>query len=272
MQSESHAVRRPHRISLLAGLALTACTLAAPGAVAKEHPHENPDILWQFVHGSCAPAARQNKYPPRPCAEVSTPPGQFERGYVVFKDMRGRSQYLVLPLARITGIGSSSVRQADAPNYFADAWTARLYVDAALHRIMPRDELILAVNSKYARSQNQLHVHVDCIRSDVKAALLKSLTRIDEQWKPLPTPLRGHAYLAKWVGGSSLAINPFRSLSSSLPAGADMGEYGLAVAGAWSPGGKTGFILLATRGDLSKGNYGSPEELQDHACAIAHRS
>ncbi len=261
------------RSLVLAGLALaTACALALPSSLAKGRPHENPGILWQLVHGSCVPAARHNKYPPRPCSEVSAPPGQFERGYVVLKDIRGRSQYLVLPVARITGIGSPSVRQADAPNYFADAWTARLYVDAALHKILPRDDLILAINSKYGRTQNQLHIHVDCIRAGVHAALHEALPGITGHWKTLAAPLRGHAYMARWVAGASLTVNPFRSLADSLPAGADMDAYGLAVAGAYSPEGKPGFVLLASKADTSKGNYGSAEELQDHACAIANPS
>ena len=216
------------------------------------------------------PAALKHDYPPKPCAEVSAPPGHFERGYAVLKDIRGRYQYLVLPVARITGIGSPAILKPDAPNYFANAWAARLYVDAALHRIMPRDELILAVNSKYGRTQNQLHIHVDCIRPDVHKALRKLRSVITGHWKQLPDLLHGHHYKARWVGGAALAINPFRSLASALPARDAMGRYGLAVAGAYSLSGKPGFILLATSADMSNGNYGSAEELQDHDCVIAH--
>lgn len=271
MRSEFHANPWRLRLLLLTGLAMAASTLPAPQAAAKLHTHANPNILWHLVHDGCTPAARKHKYPPKPCVEVSAPAKHFERGYAVLKDIRGRSQYLVLPLARITGVGSPTLLKPNAPNYFADAWTARLYVDAALHRIMPRDELILAINSKYGRTQNQLHIHVDCIRSEVHNALREALPYITGQWKPLPVPLRRHIYVAKWFSGTFLAINPFRSLASALPAGAEMDEYGLAVAGAYSSSGKAGFILLATRADISKGNYGSAEELQDHACAIAHQ-
>lgn len=83
--------------------------------------------------------------------------------------------------------------------------------------------------------------------------------------------LRGHVYRAEWVGGASLTINPFRALADVLPPGTAMGRYGLAVVGAYSPIGKPGFILLATRADVAEGNYGSAEELQDHSCAIAKR-
>ena len=252
-------------------LVLAACMCVAPEAAAGSRPHGNPNILWHLVHDGCTPAALKHRYPPKPCVEVSAPPGHFERGYAVLKDIRGRSQYLVLPVARITGIGSPAVLAPDAPNFLADAWTARLYVDAALHRIMPRDELILAVNSKYGRTQNQLHVHVDCIRVGVHDALARLAPDITGRWKRLPARLHGHAYLARWVSGAALSINPFRSLADALPTGARMAQYGLAVAGARSPAGRPGFILLATRARLAEGNFGSAEELQDHACAIAHR-
>lgn len=253
-------------------LALSACMQAAPRATAKSRPQANPDVLWHLVHDGCAPAARKHLQPPAPCVEVSAPAGDFERGYAVLKDIRGRYQYLVLPLARITGIESPAVPRPDAPNYLADAWTARLYVDAALHRILPRDDLVLAVNSKYGRTQNQLHIHVDCIRSDVHDALHKLLPAVGGHWKPLPVRLRGHVYRAAWIGGASLTVNPFRILAEALPDEAQMGRYGLAVVGAYSSAGKPGFVLLATRADIAGGNYGSAEELQDHGCAIAHRS
>lgn len=253
-------------------LAMTACAQVVPSAKPENRPRPNPNALWHIVHDSCAPAARRDEFPPNPCAEVSAPAGHFERGYVVLMDMHGRYQYLVLPVARITGIGSPILLKSNAPNYLGDAWTAHLYVDAALHKILPRYDLSLAVNSKYGRSQNQLHVHVVCIRPDVHETLHRMLPDITGQWKTLPAPLHGHVYLAKWVNGVSLSINPFRSLAVSLPAGSRMEQYGLAVVGAYSPSGDPGFILLATRADVTKGNYGSSEELQDRSCAIAYQT
>ncbi|HEX5430876.1 MAG TPA: CDP-diacylglycerol diphosphatase [Bryobacteraceae bacterium] len=257
---------------MLAALALTAGAHAGSQTQTASLSPANPNLLWQLVQNSCVPAARQNRYPPAPCAEVSAPPGHFDRGYAVLKDIRGRFQYLVLPVARIAGIESPALLQPGAPNYFADAWSARLYVEAALHNIVPRNDLSLAVNSKYGRTQNQLHIHVDCIRTDVSDALRRLLPGIGAQWKTLPASLRGHRYMARWVDGASLSINPFRSLAASLPAGDGMARYGLAVIGAYSPAWKPGFILLATRADVGKGNYGSSEELQDHSCAIASSS
>lgn len=110
---------------------------------------------------------------------------------------------------------------------------------------------------------------MDCIRSGVHDTLHHLLPVITDQWKPLAAPLRGHHYMARWVDGASLSINPFRSLAAALPEGARMAQYGLAVVGANSSTGEPGFILLATRAAVGKGNHGSAEELQDRTCAIA---
>jgi len=263
--------RRLARVLALTGIALVTCAHGAPQAGIRSVRHVNPNVLWHLVHGRCVPAARHHHYPPRPCVEVSAPPGHFERGYAVLKDIKGRYQYLVLPLTRIAGIESPAVLEPGAPNYFADAWTARLYVEAALHETVPRDELSLAVNSRYGRTQNELHIHVDCIRPNVRRALRRVESAITGHWNRLPTPLLHHAYQAKWIGGTSLTINPFRSLATALPDGTQMGLYGLAVIGAYSSAGKPGFVLLATRADIARGDDGSAEELQDRSCAITRR-
>lgn len=251
-----------------AALALTACSQVGAEGSGGHGANGDSGVLWRLVRDGCVPAARRQAYPPKPCVEVSAPPGEFERGYAVLKDIRGRYQYLVLPVVRITGIESAAVVTPDAPNYFADAWVARLYVEAALHKTVPRDDLSLAVNSEYGRTQNQLHIHVDCVRPDVHDVLRKLLPTLTTRWTTLPVRLQGHVYRAEWVAGASLTINPFRALADGLPAGAPMGSYGLAVIGARSATGQPGFILLATRAGTTDNNDGSAEELQDHNCAV----
>lgn len=226
-----------------------------------------------MIHDHCGPAARHGTYPPAPCAEVidaATP----KRGYVVLKDRVGRSQYLVIPLARIPGIESPALLAPDAPNYFADAWAARLYVEAALHRPLPRDALILAVNSAHGRTQDQLHIHVDCIRADVRNVLARELPSISTPWRTLeqPLPPNAHTYRARWIDGETLAANPFRLLHDALPKDDRMAKHSLVVVGARSTSGEPGFILLSGRADASTGDRGSGDELQDHDCAIAQRA
>lgn len=257
---------------LLACLAMPAVAEGPVSAPPDQPGVQSPNALWRLIR-ACTTAAGKDLYPPRPCVEVEMPRGSANH-YAVLKDREGRYQYLVLPLARITGIESPTLLAPGAPNYFADAWTARLYVEAALHRRLPRDQLSLVVNSAYGRSQNQLHIHVDCTRPDVHDALQRMLPNITTQWRPLPMPLppNGHAYQARWVDGETLTLNPFQSLAASLPAGDHMARHSLIVAGAVSPSGKPGFILLSGRVDWRKGDHATGDELQDLACTIAARS
>jgi len=189
---------------------------------------------------------------------------------VVIKDLRGKSQYLVLPTARISGIESPQLLRPEAPNYLADAWRARTWVEKALGRKLPRGDIALAINSIQGRTQNQLHIHVDCIRGDVRKALDAMLPRIGDTWSYLPKPLAGHPYRAMRVAGPALHVRPIRLLARSLRAGQSMGRQTLVVVGQRFADGRDGFLLLAGQSNIARGNWGSGEELQDHQCRIAN--
>lgn len=233
---------------------------------------EDRNRLWTLIHDACSPAAARNIYPPSPCAEVDTSHGNAG-GYAVLKDRTGRYQYLLLPLARIPGIESPALLAPGAPNYFADAWTARLYVEAALHAAQSRDVLSLVVNSGHGRSQDQLHIHLDCIRPDVHDALQRLLPTITSRWRALSErlPPHRHDYQAMWVEGETLPINPFKALADALPASDSMASHSLIVVGAYSADGKPGFILLSGHVDPMHDDRGSGDELQDIDCGIAIR-
>jgi CDP-diacylglycerol pyrophosphatase len=49
----------------------------------------------------------------------------------VLKDIHGVLQYLLIPTARVSGIESPLLLQADAPDYWAAAWQARQLDGAA---------------------------------------------------------------------------------------------------------------------------------------------
>ncbi|MDE2165555.1 MAG: CDP-diacylglycerol diphosphatase [Alphaproteobacteria bacterium] len=229
----------------------------------------DPSALWRIVHDRCVPNQMRHD-DPTPCALVDLSRG-VARGYVVLKDRRDATQCLVLPTARLTGIESPALPAPNAPDYMQDAWTARRFVRARAPATLARDDLSLAVNSVYGRTQNQLHIHVDCLRRDVRDALARQRDDIGDEWRRFPEPLVGHTYIARRLIAADLAgVNPFRMLADSGPdERAHMGDYTLVIAGV-AFGGRLGFILLADRADLPNGDFGSGEELQDHDCAVAH--
>lgn len=229
----------------------------------------NPNALWNIVHGQCVPNEQQHGEP-KPCAEVDLTRG-VAGGYAILKDIRGASQFLLIATKRIGGIESGLLLAPGAANYFDDAWKARSYTEKALGRAMPREALSLAINSKFGRTQQQLHIHIDCIRADVSGILRRERSAVRRRWAPLPARLAGHRYRAMRVMGETLAgHDPFKLLAKGIPgAGAEMGQYTLVVVGMQFARAEPGFVILARRADLARGDRGSGEELQDHSCALA---
>jgi CDP-diacylglycerol pyrophosphatase len=228
----------------------------------------DPDVLWNIVHTKCVPNEQQHGSP-APCRLVDLSRGE-QNGYVVLKDLVGATQFLLIPTARITGIESPALLAPDAPNYFAYAWRSRTYVDGALKKTLPRDAISLAINSVSGRSQNQLHIHIDCVRGDVRATLMQRAATIGDRWAPLGAPLTGHTYLAMKVAGADLDhVNPFTLLADGVPgARADMGHHTLVVVGATLSDGRPGFIMLDDHTNPTTGDDASGEEVQDHDCAV----
>jgi CDP-diacylglycerol pyrophosphatase len=222
------------------------------------------NALWHIVSEQCVPDQKQD-HSPRPCAEVD-----LAGGYAVLKDLIGNTQFLLIPTARITGIESADILSPSAPNYWADAWQARTFVEDRARRHLPRDAIGLAINAISARSQNQLHIHIDCVRLDVRTALREHAAAIGTRWSRFPVPLAGHDYWAMRVEQAELgAINPFVLLADGMAdARADMGHQTLVVIGD-SFQGKDGFVLLAGHATPATGDWGSGEQLLDHGCAAA---
>ena len=227
------------------------------------------DALWIIVHDECIPGQLQS-HDPKPCVQVDLRDG-IEKGFAILKDIRGATQILLIPTAHISGIESPIILAPDAPNYFADAWEARTYIDEALHRTLPRDDLALAINSAASRSQDQLHIHVDCIRPDVHQALRKHEPSIGNRWAPLDVSFSGHHYESMWVPGKRLGSNnPFRFLAEGIPGAAqNMGDRTLVVVGSSRANGAAGFVILEDQVNRESHDSAHGEELLDHACRIA---
>jgi CDP-diacylglycerol pyrophosphatase len=229
----------------------------------------DPSALWKIVNGQCVPH-EESEHSPSPCAAVDIANG-VEKGFAVLKDRNGIAQFLLIPTARIGGIEDPALLASGETNYFDAAWQARSFVEQRIHASMPRDSLSLAINSVKGRTQDQLHIHVDCIRPDVHDTLATNLDKITTAWAALPTPLAGHLYRAIRIDQSTLnGVDPFHLLADADPkALAEMGMHTLVVVGATFPDHTSGFVLLDDHADPAAGNRGSGEELQDHTCAIA---
>lgn len=223
----------------------------------------DPDALWKIVHGRCVPDQQQHG-DPAPCALVALEAGE-PQGYAVLKDRNGPYQFLLIATAPVGGIESPALLAADAPPYFAAAWRARSFVEQAAHRALPREDLSLAINSRYGRSQNQLHIHIDCLRPAVRDALRAHLGEVGEHWAPLEVPLEGRRYRAMRLGEAAFdRANPFALLA--VPQ-AEMARHTLVVAGTTFEDHSPGFILLDDTASPWRLDRGHGEDLQSHSCS-----
>ncbi|HEX7693609.1 MAG TPA: CDP-diacylglycerol diphosphatase [Sphingomonas sp.] len=269
-------IRMFGRLAVLAGcvlLAGCAAPMGAPRVSAIVPPtpalppppvHPNGQVLWGIVNGKCVPDQQANAKPD-PCADVAIG-GGVDKGYAVLKDRVGASQYLLMPTHLITGIEDKQLLDPNAVNYFDPAWRVRALVDQRLGVTLTRDDVGIAVNSNYGRSQDLLHLHVDCLRLDVRDALHDRLAAIGPRWSG-PLTLVGHAYYALRIDGDDVVPqNPFVLLARGLNVPpAEMGAWTLVLAGVTFRDGP-GFVLLAARTDPARAFDGSGEELQDHDC------
>lgn len=248
------------RSAVLTRVLLVATLLIGMSAVGIGWAGADPNALWTIVHDQCSPHEEQDD-DPAPCALVDA-----EDGYAVLKDLVGVRQFLLIPTLPITGIESPILLDPGAKDYFADAWRARDFVEERAERSLAPDWVSLAVNSMVARSQNQFHIHIDCLRADVHQSLAQHAASIGPTWAPFAVPLAGAPYSAIEISDLN-DINVFRLLAEGLPgAREDMSRRTLVVVG--SPSG-SGFVVLAGQADAAAGDEGSGEDLQDHAVCAA---
>ncbi len=238
--------------------------LLAAASVSRPARAVDHDALKKIVIEQCVPHMQAGNGP-APCAAVD-----IAGGSAVLKDIRGKTQFLLIP----TKVGDRDRRPADPGARHAQLLASGLG-RAKIRRGAggPRDPARgcgLAINSAYGRSQYQLHIHVDCIRPDVKQALQANLPKIGPVWADLDVDLAGHRYRAMRIDGKDLsAKDPFRLLADSDPAvRTDMKRQTLAAVAAAFPDGKPGFILLNDRANIAALDFASSSNLLDQDCAV----
>ena len=246
------------RLRVLYWLVLGAGLAALP---AKSASPDTSGNLWRVVQLCTANKTALGL--PFPCLEVN-----LARGYVVLRPPFGKPDTILAPTSPSSGIEDASLQTAGAINYFDLAWKARGSLAGKTSRALAFDDIGLAVNASGTRSQNQLHIHIECLAADIKLELQQAETGISQKgWTKLRRPLRHLDFWARRIYGDELgANNPFALTAQELPmARGNMGNITLVVAGAKFRQGARGFLLLAADTKPHRGHTG--EDLLDHACA-----
>lgn len=226
--------------------------------IAALHFKKNADALWHIVSEKCL-LNQQSRGEPAPCQRVD-----LQHRYAMLKDIHGPLQYLLIPLDKISGMESPQLINAATPNYFAFAWRERQLL-AQRHGSPINDRVLsLAINAQYGRTQNQLHIHLSCLRPDIRQQLDQLTPQLNAQWQT--AMLRNHRYGLRALTPAELAQQSvFIRLADEVPqARTAMGKYGLALASL--PDGR--LVLMAIERNWLLLNRGSAEEVQDHDCQL----
>jgi CDP-diacylglycerol pyrophosphatase len=217
--------------------------------------------LRQIVQDQCV-LNWQKAHNPAPCERVYlADPKDSGSGYAVIAAPGGGAHYLLVPTRTMVGIESSELLDPDAPNYFAEAWRARGLLGAFVGHDVPRTVVGLAIGIAQSRTQDQFHIHIECLQQDAFDALRVSAGNFVDVWSPII--IAGSTYQARRIMADGLDASNLFELLATLNSDArqHMGKYTLIVAGMQFKSGP-GFVVLTGTGP-------SGEILLDSSCAVA---
>ncbi len=248
------------RISCIAGklhwsfaVGIIAAVWLSPTAVA--YGIGERDALWRVVEDLCLPMHRTLGLA-LPCLEVDA-----TKGFIVLRAPADETRILVVPTAKIEGIESPALLNSETPNLWSIAWSERNRVAASASRTLAWADMGMAVNSRTSRTQDQLHIHVDCIDARLKRALSTNASRISKKWSNLDLRPWADHYRVKRIGAQELDRGIFQMVANEIPgARAHMGMQSIAVVGDDGEKGDHDLVVLVN------GQGGHAEELLDHKC------
>lgn len=248
--------RRGRRIALTAGL--IGLVVAYPASAGSDPTR---DVLWMALK-TCVLAKRLANRT-FPCLAVDL--GDGERpGTAVLRAPGEPTHIVVMPTDTVSGLESSPLRGSRGVSYWKAALAARHFVTNSLPKHVLEGDIGLAVNSARGRSQDQLHIHLDCLRPKVLDALDAHGRAIGRNWAPFPVPLASDRFQAMRVRAADVeTFNPFAALTT-LPGRRDLTRTTFAAVATRPNDPEPGLILLAYRG-----RQASAEDIMDHGCAIA---
>jgi CDP-diacylglycerol pyrophosphatase len=246
--------------AVMALLAAAPACAQTPQPPAKTYRHTaavctlapRPNTLWSLAQ--CC-VADMNSNPS--CIEYDK-----ENKFVVVKDNAAAKPvaYLIIPSLKVTGIEDALVFTAPVVNFWQYGWQT-----APDHLRKPAANTGLAINSIEGRSQNQLHIHISCVRPAVALTLSQNDAKIgSDPTKALRLALGPYdnPYEVVKVNGLNGSSSPFNLVAAMPHAKGHMGDQSIAVIGSNTAGVYYVLDTYYVKGD----NPGSAEELLNQAC------
>ncbi len=218
--------------------------------------------LWRVV-ATCV-AAKHALDVSVPCLQVDLgKPGS--PGVAILRSPWSETHVLVAPTRRLSGIEAAVLQKPEATAYWRAALAARRFVIEAAKGRIGLEDIGLAINSKDSRTQDQLHIHVDCTQPDVLAALRRHDAEFGGVWKPIGFLEPNQRFFGIRIASDEIgASNIFERLMHLPGYRKDLSRVAVAVFSTAPNASRPGFYVVAALGRDSQA-----EDLLDHSCALA---
>jgi len=221
------------------------CPVPAP-------PPANRNALWNLVE-----CCMQSKPGDPHCRVYSK-----QYNYIVAKDASAtkKEAYLIIPTIQLVGIESPLTLDSPTLDIWQDAWAEATSKNPG----KAEGKTGLAINSAKSRDQDQLHIHMACVKPEVLTALRqKKISDNPKSPTKLQLPPNNFEYDAVLLTSLAGDSSPFK-IVRQLPHVNDKNIQDQSVALVQGLNGKT-FIFLNTYANDK--NKGEAEELLDQTCS-----
>ena len=223
-------------------------------------------LLWRTIEACLLD--HRTLHSPAPCLSVTTR-DRNDPGYAILRNPFDKSHIILAPTVRLVGIEAPEAREPRIADYFAEAWSNRRLAFPQGLPDVPADDIGLAINSQRGRTQDQFHIHVDCLREDVKERLATAWSPLPPgQWSQVMLVDGGPPYSITRLAGSLADSNAIDLSAAHLQLSKkEMPSLTLAIVAQRADPSDPRFVLLARR-DFFKQHA---ELLLDHDCTDYRR-
>ncbi len=215
--------------------------LPCPDEIAngEERPSDR-QALWSVIRTLCLPASYVGAS--FPCVKVD----RAERYAILRAPSRSSLDFIIAPTFYIEGIESLSRLHETSPNLWKAGWMSRDLLSDAAHHDIAWDDIVLAVNSKLTRNQDQLHLHLGCFERKLKDVISTEALIGGSYWRIVKPKTIKAGLLVKFLTQEQIDEDLFAMINKEIPGRENSIEsQTIALAGVGS-GTNRGFVLMVT--------------------------
>lgn len=197
------------------------------------------EALWSVVGTLCLPASYVGLS--FPCTRL-----RRDKGYAVLRSpARNGSSFIITPLVPVPGVESVGDAPESVRKLWLSAWEERHLLEEAANRKLNWSDVVLAVNSKATRSQDQLHIHIGCIDGALRDFLAAEPPSAEKNWQVARPAAMNVGFFVRLLPAEAMKGDLFKMVFDEIPGARPQAErQTIAVAGV-TRGSWRGFALIA---------------------------